>query len=471
MADYKFNATKQTNTKADQAPEIPRPLRTSRRTANFNTGTHKNKEPVSSEDFSFETPSASRPSKRRALDTSAAILAGTTNAPGITPIAMATPIVKATVPGQEAVHNVQDAQDVSDTVMTDALDFFGEFNASFLEKHATPNHLNTLKQQAIADFKKHFSKYRTLRQQFIFMEEQKRNGIIPHSIRIKPFNFVCTTEDLRQEADKNLEAARLAYCHNAQDIMISMKKKAMNKALSDACAVNLSLQHHIDNFIDLNKKSDLGQINPKLIESLDFFKNRVLLEFKHAVSVVYMETNMAEIILKQKNDDINAKKAAAVAEAENLPVDPTVREIARQEAEKILKQSSSSKTPVKRVNGNVYNGKNKKVKASVSIKSKTNKPGVNVRGASHKKSTLPKAGKDTRSSGSNDTKKPKQTAAVTKKKVTHPKRTVADDEQAAVKTVGRSFAKTSGRNASGHAGKATASKNGGGGGRGKIQTR
>ncbi|CAI5999284.1 unnamed protein product [Closterium sp. NIES-65] len=77
--------------------------------------------------------------------------------------------------------------------------------------------------------------------------------------------------------------------------------------------------------------------------------------------------------------------------------------------------------------------------------------------AGHKKSTSPKAGKDTRSSGSNNTNKPKQTAAATtKKKITHPKRTVADDEQAAFKTVGRSFAKTSGRNASAHTGKATA---------------
>ncbi|CAI7780252.1 unnamed protein product [Closterium sp. NIES-54] len=434
-----------------------------------------------------------------------------------------------TVQEQEAGIRIQDNICLRDDVMSDSIDFLGAFNTPFLEKQATPAYFTTLKSQAISDFKKKFVKHRTLLQQYNFMVEQKNAGIIPHSIRIKSFNFVCNSEDIRQEADKDLEAAKLAYCRNAQDILITMKKKAAEQAYSDAATVYNSLIFHIDNFINLNKKSDLGSKNPKVLDSLDFFKMRVLAEFRDVASLFYMETNMAEVHLKQKKDDLDAKKKAAVDEAENLPVEPTVREIARQEVQKVLK-STTAKSPAKTSNKKNKTNmaevhlkqkkddldakkkaaddeaenllveptvreiarqevqkvlksttakspaktSNKKNKVSFSGKSKshTNKSGVNVRKrtAAANGSKPRQASKSFKLGNNKGSRHNNGAASNGKGAATNGKKQKSDEaERTAVKTVGRSYSKTAVRSSSKPGNRnASAPKNGGGGGRGKT---
>ncbi|CAI5523409.1 unnamed protein product, partial [Closterium sp. Naga37s-1] len=70
-----------------------------------------------------------------------------------------------------------------------------------------------------------------------------------------------------------------------------------------------------------------------------------------------MEANLSEIHLKEKKKEIDEKKAAAAEEADNLPVDPTVREIAKQEVEKAVAKLKpiNKSTP----NRSVNNGKRK----------------------------------------------------------------------------------------------------------------
>ncbi|CAI7773496.1 unnamed protein product [Closterium sp. NIES-53] len=347
--------------------------------------------------------------------------------------------------------------------MSDSIDFLGACNTPFLEKQATPAYFTTLKSQVISDFKKKFVKHRTLLQQYNFMVEQKNTGIIPHSIRIKSFNFVCNSEDIRQEADKDLEVVKLAYCRNAQNILITMKKAA-EQAYSDAATVYNSLIFHINNFINLNKKSDLGSKNPKVLDSLDFFKMRVLAEFRDAASLFYMETNMAEVHLKQK-DDLDAKKKADVDEAENLPVEPTVREIARQEVQKVLKPTTA-KSPVKTSN------KKDKVSFSGKSKSHTNKSGVNVRKptAAAYDSKPRQASKSFKLGNNKGSRHNNGAASNSKGAATNGKKQKSDEaERIAVKTVGRSYLKTAVRSSSKPGNRnASAPKIGGGGGRGKT---
>ncbi|CAI7776993.1 unnamed protein product [Closterium sp. NIES-54] len=211
-----------------------------------------------------------------------------------------------------------------DIEMTDSFDFLGEVSDSFLEKQTTPSCLNSFKIQAINDFKKHFLKYRTLMQQYQFMVDQKNSGIIPHSIHIKPFAFVCNNEEVKQEADKDLMEACTAYCQQAQLVMINMKKAA-DRALNDAYGVYPKLQSQLANFINLTKNSDLGVKNSKLTDKLNFFKDRIIKDFTESMSQFFLEAAVVETRLKEKKKEDDDKRAAAVTEAENLPVEPAAQ--------------------------------------------------------------------------------------------------------------------------------------------------
>ncbi|CAI5459586.1 unnamed protein product [Closterium sp. Yama58-4] len=348
-------------------------------------------------------------------------------------------------PRQEAAHEIHD------TVMLDSFDFLGDINHAFLDKQATPTCLNDFKLQAIKDFKKSFLKYRTLQLQYNFMEEQKAAGIIPHSIRIKPFGFVCNSEELCQEADKDLQAACEVYCKQAQGILIAMKKKAVEQARNDTAAVFQKLQDQVDNYINLAKKTDIGTKNSKLTDNLNFFKHRVVSEFKEAMSIFVMEANLSEIHLKEKKREIDEKKAAATEEAENLPVDPTVREIAKQEAEKaVAKLKPKLKSTPNNNRPSVNNGK-KKASAG---KRKTfpvnnNKKATTIVTKRNKKA------------------QPRQNSNGMKRQNGSGKKEDVGTHHA-TKTMGRAYTKTAGRSATYPKNRNAAAKNGEGAVRGKT---
>ncbi|CAI5992468.1 unnamed protein product [Closterium sp. NIES-64] len=255
--------------------------------------------------------------------------------------------------------------------------------------------------------------------------------------------------ELRQEADKELQAACLNYCKGAQDVLISMKKKAAEQARNDTAAVYQRLQDQIANYINLAKKTDIGTKNSKLTDNLTFFKDRVISEFKDAMSVFVMETNLSEIHVKEQKKEIDEKKAAAAEEAENLPVDPSVREIAKQEVAKAVAKLKSTPPPHHRraaANNAANNNDKKKNMKQKQVKQTKQKKTFPV-----KNNRKPFA--------VNAAKKPNTAAA---KKPTNGKKR----KNGSTNHSGRAFTKAAGRSVNHPTKKTSPAKNGGGSGRG-----
>jgi hypothetical protein len=250
------------------------------------------------------------------------------NAPEAPPQAPPTPNAAASSSAQPAVAGL-------DPPVERLREFIqADYSQEFLDQQPLPTQMMKFLTEATDKFKKVYVRWLSDSEQAATVQSLSSQGVILKTLQTKPYQFLnCDVTQLTADANQALEALHQRYQFEAQAIILQKKLDLVEIEKDLLEGIEQDFINTLDGYIN-DMRNSLNGSNPKLATALGYYSARTKRQF-NAEMMVFMDHEwLKRESIKRQKEEARRTAEAAKALAETMDVELSVREVAKQEAEK-----------------------------------------------------------------------------------------------------------------------------------------
>lgn len=234
------------------------------------------------------------------------------------------------------------------------------YDATYVETADLPHDIQNMLTAATTKFTNLYIRFLNDSEQEITVKKMTDQGIIIKTLRIKPPQFQgCNFEAFTKEIDERMKQKHEQYIMEQQLLICQARSELVQLEKAQLAAIEAEFTTGLDTYV-AGVRERLQGTNPKLAALLGAFAAKAKRKFNAEVTIMMDREWLKKDSQRQKKEAERLAKEAAEQQKEAMDVDPSVRQIAAQEATKVIQTAVNAaiKEVCKNVNGNNNNRQN-----------------------------------------------------------------------------------------------------------------